>query len=351
MSRKGRGRRRPDGVDAGSSWISYSDMMAAMMLVFVLILCYSLYQYFQMLEIKTIELETQQATLETQETRLDDQTAQLAQQQTDLDAKEDELQISHANLLEKEALLDQQTITLNDQRAQLSAARIGLDTKEDELANLQSQLADKETKLDAATSLLDIQRQTMDAQQKTMDAQYLMVEQLVGMRTKIIKDLSITLQNANLRASVDKNTGNIVLDSAVFFDTGSNSLKESGKQLLNQFLPVYLSVLLQPAYQEFLGEIIIEGHTDPQGEYLMNLELSQQRALTVAKYCLQMDGLTPQQQEYLRTMLTTKGKHYSNPVYDASGNIDMDASRRVEFKFSLKDAEMIEQMNALLSPQ
>ena len=43
--------------DHGGSWISYSDMMAAMMLVFVLILCYSLYQYFLMLETKEQELE------------------------------------------------------------------------------------------------------------------------------------------------------------------------------------------------------------------------------------------------------------------------------------------------------
>ena len=37
----------------GASWISYSDMMAALLLVFVLILCVSLYQYFMMLETKT----------------------------------------------------------------------------------------------------------------------------------------------------------------------------------------------------------------------------------------------------------------------------------------------------------
>ena len=35
----------------GASWISYSDMMAALLLIFVLILTYSLWQYFTMLGI------------------------------------------------------------------------------------------------------------------------------------------------------------------------------------------------------------------------------------------------------------------------------------------------------------
>jgi len=35
-------------------------------------------------------------------------------------------------------------------------------------------------------------------------------------------------------------------------------------------------------------------------------------------------------------------------VYDENGREDPEASRRVEFKFSLKDAEMIEEMNRIL---
>ena len=50
----------------GASWISYSDMMAALLLIFVLILTYSLYQYFTMMETKTKELNDQQAILDKQ---------------------------------------------------------------------------------------------------------------------------------------------------------------------------------------------------------------------------------------------------------------------------------------------
>ena len=51
----------------GASWISYSDMMAALLLIFVLILSYSLYQYFTMLETKTRELEDQRLILISQQ--------------------------------------------------------------------------------------------------------------------------------------------------------------------------------------------------------------------------------------------------------------------------------------------
>ena len=35
--------------------------------------------------------------------------------------------------------------------------------------------------------------------------------------------------------------------------------------MLQQFLPVYLDVLLREEYADYLGEVIIEGHTDSDG--------------------------------------------------------------------------------------
>lgn len=49
-----RNRRAARTSNSGASWISYSDMMAALLLVFVLILSVSLYQYFTMLETKPL---------------------------------------------------------------------------------------------------------------------------------------------------------------------------------------------------------------------------------------------------------------------------------------------------------
>ncbi|MBQ2700456.1 MAG: OmpA family protein [Clostridia bacterium] len=335
--------------DHGGSWISYSDMMAAMMLVFVLILCYSLYQYFLMLETKEQELEDQQTLLTSQQLLLTDQQAQLTTQQAQLDSqqaaldeKETALSAAQTSLKDQQALLDQQAAILNTQQSQLDEAQAALAQKEMDLADAQAQLAAQQTRLEATQYLVETQKEALASQQSKID-------DLVGMRTRIIQELSATLQSRNLRATVDPNTGNIVLDSAVFFDTASFTIKDSGKALLDQFVPVYLSVLLRPEYEDYLGSIIIEGHTDTAGEYLMNLELSQQRALAVVKYCLQMRSLTQAQRDKLQEILIATGRSESNPVYYPNGTVDMESSRRVEFTFNLKDAEMIDEMNRILT--
>ncbi|MDD7411894.1 MAG: hypothetical protein PUK86_01575, partial [bacterium] len=58
------------GGDSGSFWISYSDLMSAIVLVFVLILFYCMYQYFDMLEVKTAELLRQSGLLDEQQAAL-----------------------------------------------------------------------------------------------------------------------------------------------------------------------------------------------------------------------------------------------------------------------------------------
>ena len=96
---------------------------------------------------------------------------------------------------------------------------------------------------------------------------------------------------------------------------------------------------------------MIEGHTDTTADYLYNLELSQQRALAVAKYCLdeKSSSIPENQIEQLQKIMTANGRSFSNPIYKEDGSVDMDASRRVEFKFRLKDEEMVEEMVRILN--
>jgi len=114
---------------------------------------------------------------------------------------------------------------------------------------------------------------------------------------------------------------------------------------------MYLDVLLQYQFRGYIAEIIIEGHTDTDGGYQSNMELSYARANAVADFCLnQKNGLSEEKIEQLQKILTVNGKSWSNPVYkeDADGNrtetVDMASSRRVEIKFRLKEDEMIEKI-------
>ena len=309
-------RRASRGAQGGFSWISYSDMMAALLLIFVLILTYSLYQYFTMLETKTLELDLKNSELEEQKIALNLAT-------DELNAKEQALVIIQMDL-------DQ----LQDK----------LSSQEEELNNAKATLIIQQQALEEASKKLEEQQLALSTQAQRID-------DLIGIRTTMIKELSASLSAANMKATVDPNTGDIVLDSSVFFETGKSIIKEEGQELLNRFIPVYLDVLLRDKYADYLGEIIIEGHTDSTGSYQSNLKLSQDRALQVALYCLNMPTLTRAQKTKLQEILTAKGRSYSDLVYDANGVEDPDASRRVEFKFSLKDAEMIAEMNRILSEQ
>ncbi len=320
--------RRPASTDSGAHWISYSDMMASLLLVFVLAICYSVYQYYNMLQIKTNQLNEQQA--------------ELSRAQITLTLKEEELEKANVTLMGKQEEVALIQIQLDQKEQDLNAAQAALITQEDALKLLQLKLADQELSLADLQLVLSSQKDELIAQQKRID-------NMIGVRTSIIHDLSAALKKANIRATVDDATGDIVLESTVFFETNSFQIKESGQQLLAQFIPVYLSVLLSPAYVDYVGEIIIEGHTDNAGTYAKNLELSMNRARAVAIYCDEMSGLTNAQKQQLRTLLTPKGRSFMDLVYNADGTVNMENSRRVEFKFRMKDEEMITEMNRILS--
>ena len=321
MLKRGREGRGPRSGDNGAHWISYSDMMASLLLVFVLAVVYSVYQYYSMLEIKTQQLNEQQA-------ELDRATITLVQ-------REEELEAANVTLMGKQEELAAIQIQLDQQENDLHAAQDALKTQEEEQAKLQLQLA-------AMQSVLEAQRAEMLTYQRRID-------DMIGVRSKIIQELSQALSAANLGASVDPATGDIILEGKVFFDSSRDTIRAEGQDLLSRFVPVYLGVLLRPEYVDYVGEIIIEGHTDTAGSYLSNLRLSQNRALSVAEYCLQLSSLSTRQVSKLQELLTAKGRSFSDPIYKADGSVDMDASRRVEFKFRLKDSEMIQEMNRILT--
>ena len=321
MLKRGRTGRGPRSGDNGADWISYSDMMTSLLLVFVLAVVYSVYQYYSMLEIKTQQLNEQQA-------ELDRATITLVQ-------REEELEAANVTLMGKQEELAAIQIQLDQQENDLHAAQDALKTQEEEQAKLQLQLA-------AMQSVLEAQRTEMLTYQRRID-------DMIGVRSKIIQELSQALSAAKVGASVDAATGDIILEGKVFFDSSRDTIRAEGQDLLSRFVPVYLGVLMRPEYVDYVGEIIIEGHTDDQGSYMSNLKLSQNRALSVAEYCLQLSSLTNRQVSQLQSLLTAKGRSYSDLIYNADGTVNREASRRVEFKFRLKDSEMIQEMNRILT--
>lgn len=175
------------------------------------------------------------------------------------------------------------------------------------------------------------------------------LDQVVGIRKKIVQKLNQKFSNSKLNATVDPETGSICFDSSVLFDYSKYTLKKSGKKVLNEFFPKYFDVILSNDIKQYVSEVIIEGHTDNHGSYLYNLDLSQKRAFAVSEYCLGDSKMfSGKKLETVREMVTANGRSYYELKRNANGKVDANASRRVEIKFRLTEEEMIGEMSDIL---
>lgn len=206
-------------------------------------------------------------------------------------------------------------------------------------------------RLNAQQSQLEEQEKTMLEQSAIMKKQQNQLDQIVGIKAKIIEKLSLAFSNSNINVEVDPSTGAIRLDSKILFDFGKSELKADGKEFLDKFLPTYFNVLLSENVSPYISEIIIEGHTDTAGSYMTNLKLSQERAFSVSSYIFDnYDKYMPAASiEQIRNVITANGRSWNDLIYYENGKENSEASRRVEFKFRLKDDEMIDAMMNILN--
>ena len=325
-------RRRKSEDEETSYWLSYSDMMAGLLLVFVLVISFTMLQAKSQYEQKEEELAQQALVIFAQQ-------EDLLSLQTTLDDQQTQIDEAEAQLLLQQTLLADKETELEDAQTQLDEQKTALEAVQELLANQEALLAEKE-------ALVGAQQEQLTAQQEQLD-------QIIGVKAELIEALKQEFESTNLKVSVDSKTGAITLDSSILFETEEYDLSEAGMDFLREFVPIYINVLESPEFKDYVSEIIIEGHTDTDGTYLYNLELSQQRALAVASFCLDEDNevLSPAGLANLREILTANGRSFSDPIYNADGTINMDASRRVEFKFRLNDEDMVQQMIDILSEE
>ena len=108
-----------------------------------------------------------------------------------------------------------------------------------------------------------------------------------------------------------------------------HTIGEEGKASLDEFLTVYVPIILEKAQDGVVANIQIDGHTDTSGSHDYNQDLSERRAAAVADY---VTAASPDIAPYIEA----HGYSFDRPVFAEDGTADMDASRRVEFRFILK---------------
>ena len=158
---------------------------------------------------------------------------------------------------------------------------------------------------------------------------------VVEIKNSILEKLTSEFAAAEIAVVVDPQSGEIVFADDILFGNESYALSDEGKAYLDKVFAVYASVLLGDEYCDKVSAIVFEGHTNTLGTFDYNQDLSEKRAKAVYDHCFASteNGMTAEQKAQLENIAQTKGYSYTDPVYTAEGDVDMEASRRVALKF------------------
>lgn len=159
------------------------------------------------------------------------------------------------------------------------------------------------------------------------------IEEIAKKTDDLMADLEKAFNDAGISVTVDSATGEMAMNASVLFDGDSAVLKDAGKDLLNKFTKAYTEIAFSEKYDGFIQKTLVEGHTAPVAgdTYEDGYPLSVERAENVLNYCVSKD--TGVDTTKLASALEAVGCSNVQPVKDAQGNVDMDASRRVSFRF------------------
>lgn len=143
------------------------------------------------------------------------------------------------------------------------------------------------------------------------------------------------------RAVIDSTLCIRFQEPSMLFDNNRAILKPKFKEILDDFFPRYIKVLNRPEYKDNIVEIRIEGHTDSNGEYFHNMELSQNRTRTVLQYCFYL--MTEDEASWAKSLITANGLSSSQPIL-VNGVEDKSLSRRVEFRVRTNAEKQLEEI-------
>lgn len=333
-------------------WVSYADLMAGLLFVFILLIGAIVVKY---VYVQT-DLKNQKQHLQQSEAELAQKKRDFLRLRTDMNETSASLQIAQELLMQKESDLNESNakLQLSDREIE-NLKKLLLDT---ELARdeVKGEFVASQMELGTTTQTLKLKEgelallsaklleNTAAHQQLVEDLNVTKarIKNLTGIRIKVIQELKDKLGK---KINIDPNSGAIRLPSSVLFDVGSFELKPEAKKQLKETLQPYLDVLLNDAtIRENIDHIVIEGHTDSDGSYMHNLDLSQKRAYSVMAFIYSLDE---KRTATLQKYLSANGRAYSDRIFK-NGVEDKEASRRIEIKFNLSNKKAIEEIETFL---
>lgn len=186
-------------------------------------------------------------------------------------------------------------------------------------------------------------------------------------KENIYNELKETFKNdfQNWDLELDKDLSIKFTNPDVLFASGRSEITPKFQEIIKDFFPKYLSVIMQESYKDKIAEIRIEGHTDDvpihktNDPYIDNMELSQNRSRNVLKFLRDLQcykNLSVEKDRLLQFWLTANGLSFGRTLdsnkkltYISGNQIDKEKSRRVEFRIittsELLVQKVIDQLN------
>lgn len=389
-------------------WISYADLMAGLLFVFILVIGAIIIKYLYTqndLQVIKTDLEKEKLALNLSEEELSNKKKKideinekvktlqdekvhlafkLAKSQNMFDKTKDELEKQKeqskelsdilnkkssdlalsleqiekitAILENKETIIKEKTEVLalkSDEMEKLKALLLGFEVKtkeyEEQNASLNTQLKNRKNTItlkDEELAMLQKKLLTQSNEHQKLveefDITKLKIKHLTGIKLNVISQLREKLGKS---INIDEKSGAIKFSSNILFDQGEYKIKEESKKELSLILEKYLNALLKDKnIRKYIQSITIEGHTNSDGSYLSNLQLSQKRALEVMQFLYESNIVD---KNLISKYVNSSGRSFSNLIYK-NGVEDKDNSRRIEIKFTVKNENAIKELQNFL---
>lgn len=354
-------------------WISYADLMAGLLFIFILLIgaivvksivlknnldsaSTSLDSKINMLFMRDSEIQKLKKLLADRMKDLSDSEAALMITKDALKLKTDEIINLNNILLAHNTKIDDfnnkiiiMQNLLDESKAKDSEQNKKLQDFESKVLILSNTLTDKkdtiklkDEKLIDLLRILEEKETDYDRLVAKLKAQKAQIKSLTGIRIKVIAELKSALGK---KVKLDPSNGSLQLDSSILFAKNEVKLKESSKVALKKLYIEYMTALITNRnIKDQIDRVIIEGHTDSDGGYLLNLTISQQRAFAVMSYLAELEYT---KRNNLKPLLEASGRSYTDRIM-VNGREDKDASRRIAIKFTLKNDDAMNEIERIL---
>lgn len=306
--------------EKSSLWLSFAGLMTGLFFVFVLVVGVVVIRY----SISASQLVYLQKDL-------NDNIAALNAANKELNKKHESINLFIEKLKSNpdSATIEKLYKNLN---SDLSKSTSTINNSLDVISLKNDELTTQVDSQDEQISNLKIEIEQKDSEIEILQKDIEITKNSLKNYAKIREDIAINLKSKlGTIAQIDSKSAEVTMNAAKIFNINSTAIRDDAKFDLRRIFKVYLDYILSPNIVENIAKITIECHTDSDGGYLHNLELSQKRALEIMKF-----AYATYKDENLSKYLISTGKSNSEPILK-DGLEDPVASFRIKIKFDLQD--------------